>query len=830
MSIKDQYRRPVVGCTEPSRLSVAVNVYTEALKHAARRLRRDWGLTATILLSFSAGIGANVATFSVLDRALFQAPTGVKDATSVHRLVSRERVWGGPEVVNNVFSIVDFRSFATTLRGYGRIEGYSTSQPRALDRDRGLVTIASVSPGYFDILGVHAARGRTFAADDYATTTDRGAIISYELWQTVYGADPRIIGRRITADTASLTIIGVASPGFSGVDLDRVDVWTPRESLVGTVEGGAAGSGSRSLHLLARLSTGRDLGSMDRMLTEAYRNAHRHDAWFDSSAKMLGTPLLEARGPTPLRATTTRSLAFAKRLFGIALVVLAVSMANVASLLLMRTLRRSHEVAVRVALGISRRRLVLETLLEVALLAALACFVAAIVGGWGGSVLRSMLLFDVKWSADGLSIRPLLVAIVLASVMALGVGFTPLAIVFGADLSRLMKSAAGATHAGGRIRATLLVAQTAMCFTLLGLAGAFLQSLHRSERAGVGFDPDVLITIDLSGTRARPDQVIEFASRVRQLPEVIAVSNASSDLRPGSQRGQFAIQAAPPVEPHLIPSFTIVDGSYFDAVGIKLARGRGLSDVEVMAAEPIVVINERMAKMFWPRSDPIGACVYAFGNNSTCRTVAGVARDVRWNVADQTAPHFFVPASQMGSPPGTSVVVRTNGVATRTTVSQVETLVESTFGRQGRSRVQLVTDRLAPFTKPWRAAAVLFALFGALAVLSTAIGIFGLISYDVSQRIRELGIRRALGGTARTLVLNVVRFSLQAIGAGLVVGVALTVIGSQLIRSYLYDASTADTALLLAVSGLIIMVAAVASAVPAYRAAQVDPAIALRAD
>jgi predicted permease len=807
---------------------IAIEVVKHATRHAVRSLRRDVGVSVTILLSFCVGIGANVSTFGVLDRVLFQAPPGVKDPKTVHRILSQERVWGGPLVVNSVFTTADWQQFAAVAGSQNQVEGFTVSSPKVLDREKGLVVMAHVTPGLFGLLGVQPIRGRGFSADDFLADAGRAAIISGDLWQRVYGADPAIIGKRIFADTSSYTVIGVAPRGFTGVDLDRVDLWTPREAAPRSGEGRGVVTTGRSLTLLLRVRDGGPSVGLVQSLTHYYRRAHRTDSWFDTTATLISAPLLQARGPDPLRPIRARSVAFAKRLSWIALIVLVVSMANVASLLLMRTVRRRHDLAVRVALGISRRRLLAELFAETAILALVASIAAGLIGAWAGRLLRSMLLFDVQWSASGLGLRPLMMAIGLGLTMAFAAGAVPIAVVMRHDLSGLLKSDARSGDAGGKTRSALITIQTALCFALLGLAAAFLQTMRRSSQTGLGFDPAVLITADLTGLRARKESVDELMGRIRGLPDVLAVANGSADLRPGSQRGTFAIRGQPPIAAELVPSFNAVDGGYFTVAGLTVVQGQGLTDLENSASRPVVVINETMRKLFWPREDPIGACVFVLGDISNCRIVIGFARDVRWNVSDVTVPNYFLPLSQTGFGYGLNLVVRMRDSSRASTIGQIERLIQSTFGKRPGLRAQRVTDRLEPYTRPWRAAALLFAIFGCLAILSAAVGIFGLISYDVVQRARELGIRRALGANTRTLVASVVRAPSRAISIGLASGTVLALASGPIIGTFLFDTSTRDPVLLMGVAAIIISAAGAACAIPAWRAARIDPIIAMR--
>jgi predicted permease len=805
---------------------VAVSVTRQSLRHAARSLRRDFGVTAMVLVSFAVGIGANVATFAVIDRVLFQPPAGVRASASVARLLSRERVWSGPEFVNDLFSWADWRDFAAVADPVARIEGYQTSLPLRLDDTRRLITLGQATPEFLKMLGVTAIRGRLFAENNVPGGYQRTVVITHELWQAAFASDPMIVGRRIVIDTVGFTVIGVTAPGFAGIDLDRVDAWTVRDPAAHRTES----SGDRSLRLIARFRNANIEHDLARRLTQRYRDNHRHDSWFDATATVFNAPLLEARGPDQLRPTTARSLSFAERLFGIAIVVLAVSVANVASLLLMRTIRRRRDIAVRMALGSSRRRLVAELLAETAILATIASVVAGIVGAWGGSVLQTMLLFDIRWSVGPFTARPLMISFGLALSMTVAAGLAPIIVVRQTDLMSVIKWSGGRGPTGTRLRAGLIGVQTALCLVLLGFAGAFLQSLRRSSADGPGFDADNLITIDLTGRRTSQGDVQDLASRLRELPDVVSVAGASSDIRPGTQRGRVSLQDRPELPAHITPSFSAIDGEYFDAAGFKLIRGRAITSASSPSSAPIVVINESMGKMFWPDKDPIGQCVYAFGDRTTCRAVAGIVADVRWNAADIAGPHFLLPLNQTRLQPALNLIVRTRSQASAATVAQIETVVESTLGRQSRTRAQRVTDRLAPYTKPWRAAGILFAVFGCLALASTAIGLFGLISYDVAQRMPEFGVRRALGANARSLVMMVIGSSARAVACGLAAGGFLALLSGRVLGSYLYETTTHDPLLLLSAALVMVLSAIAASSVPAWRATKVDPATALRAE
>ena len=612
-------------------ISAVYDVLRQDVGYALRGLRRSPGLTATILLTFALGIGVNAAMFTVVDRVFFQAPPGIVDPSGVRRLIAFGRGYGEVEYASDYFTTSDITHFGDAVRGGAEVEGYDVSD-HTIGDDAQKHNVAYATNGFFHLAGTRPYRGRFFSAqENHYGDPHNVAILNYDYWRRAYSADSAILGRRIRIDSTAFTIIGIAQPRFEGLDLDVIDVWAPLASRPLGFEGPWWNGDFEVVRLFARLATTADDRGIQTRLNTQYRRDHALLVQRDSTARLDMAPLLQARSALGLGRQDDRNLALMIRLAGVGVIVLIITVSNVASLLLMRALRRRREIAIRVALGVSRRRLGSQLLVESVMLAAAGGAVALLIAFWTGGVVRTLLVADVHWSATLIDRRAVAFTMIVAILAGVAAGLAPATVALRRDIIGALKAgSAESGRARSLTRITLLVVQTALCMLMLTAAGVFLQSLRRANRLDLGFDADRLITFELF----RIDRNVgeEALARIRALPSVASVSLSTSGLRGGGVYPIF-FSTGDSVPVLSSPMGEYVDTSFARTVGLRLVGGRVSSSADSKGSESIVVINRAMADAYWPHRNPVGECIHVGIIGSPCSRIVGVVGTTQWNLA-----------------------------------------------------------------------------------------------------------------------------------------------------------------------------------------------------
>jgi predicted permease len=798
---------------------------------AIRALRRAPAFAFAAVASLAIGVGANVATFSVLDRVLFQSPPGVRDPSSVKRLYIEQpgagRLPYAPE-----FSYPALRELSEASGELARIEGYESRQDRTVEGVAGRVTVAYVSGGYFDLLGVRPAAGRFFVSEE-VQPLERGprvAVISYRLWQMLSRSPsigPGIHSVRI--DSVPHEVVGVAEEGFDGVDLGLVGAWIPLGTRPPFEEPlPLLDRSTHSIQLLARLAPGANHQQLEARLTAVYALNNRSDPWFESFGRIVTAPLLKVRGPYLFGLYDQQNMLLAKALAAVGLALLMVTITNVASLFLLRAIRRRHANAVRTALGATAAHLRSHVLIEAALVLAVAAALSVLLGWWVGALLRKSLVFNPHWSATPLPERAVILAVALATMGVLAAAMLPTT---GAArvraLDALREGVHGGDYLGPRFRALVLTIQTALGLALLVCGGLFMESLWRLARIDPGFDAARLITVDASGRRMSPGSAAEAIAAISRIPGVARVANAASDLASAAPIVAHPL-GVPPRAVTGPAQVNFVDTAYLATAGIALLSGRGIAATDVRGAERVAVISESVADEFWPGMEPLGKCL-ALGGGHTCVRVVGVVGDVQWNARAGVVGRYYLPLAQSPWTDGHHFVIRTNQKVEGETLASVQSVMADWASSEStRPRVQRVSDRLEALTRPWRTAAIIFILYGALTLVSTATGIYGSIHYDVSQRARELAIRLALGAQPRQIVEVVIASAGRSLACGLAIGVLLVLLVGGAIEPLLYATSRFSPVVLAASIAALVVTAILAAGVPVLKLTRIDAGMALR--
>jgi putative ABC transport system permease protein len=798
------------------------------LRFGARTLRKSPGFTLVAVLTLALGVGANSAIFSVVNAVLLR-PLPYKDPD---RLVM---VWekGNPDEfpINSVSAanFIDWREQSRVFEGMsvlGRASFNLTGagEPLRVDGRR-------VSANLFRLLGVEPQLGRAFLPEEDDPGAGRVVILSHGLWQRRFGADPSVVGRPVNMNGHSYTVVGVMSPQFQ-FPSRQDELWVP----IAFAPKEAASRGNNSYEVLGRLKQGVTLGQAQ---AEMNAIASRLKRQYPDVVKSDATVVVSLHEQTVGDIKTALLV-----LLGAVGFVLLVACANVANLLLARAAVRRKEVALRVALGAGRMRLMRQFLTESVLLAALGGALGLLLALWGLSVLKAFVpesLAEVKNVA--LDARLLGFTAAVSLVTGLVFGLAPAAQASRLDLNEMLKEGgrdSSSGRGGDRLRGLLVVAEVAVSLVLLIGAGLLVNSFVRLRSLDPGFSPENLLTMSVMLPQQKyPDHArrvaffSELTSRVEALPGVraAAVTNWIPLTLQGDTFG-VSVEGRPDPGPDKRPDVVtrVVSQDYFDAMGIRLLRGRKFDERTDRAdSRPVAVVSETMARRLWPGEDPIGKRVQpGEPDPNGWIEVVGVAGDVRqFDLAAEPRLQMYLPYAQFEWFVPRQLVVKTDGepaglaAAVRKTVWELDR-------DQPVSDVRTMEEVLSGSVARQRFSTLLLGVFAALALLLAAVGIYGVMSYAVAQRTREIGIRIALGAQAGSVLRLMVGQGLKLAAAGVALGLVGALLLTRLMSSLLFGVSATDPATLVCISVVLVGVALLASYIPARRAAKVDPLVALR--
>ncbi len=830
-----------------------IETLAQDVRHAFRMLRREPGFSAAVIITFALGLGANAAMFSILDRMLFRPPPFMIEPAAVHRIYGIE-TYRGEEFTHERFQFARYADLSRWTTAFSQTAAFMSERLAvgAGDNTRE-VQVAAVSASFFQFFNAPPEVGRYFTpSEDSAQAPSAVVVLGWTYWQAVFGGRRDVIGERVQVGTAigaaTFTVIGVAPRGFVGLWHDA-----PPAAFI-PITAFAAGRRTRieSVHwydsygwtfvsVMARRKPGVTLPRASADVTNAIRRSYRAESAQDSRAPPLAIArprgvagsILSERGP---RETSVARVS--TWLGGVALVVLLVACANVTNLLLARALRRRREIAVRVALGVNRARLLSQLVAEALLIAVIAGGAALVVAEWGGAILRAQLLpktAAVTVFSDLRTITYVGVAALLAGLLA---SLAPALHVGRLDLSTNLKTGPReGTYRRSQLRTALLVTQGALSVLLLVGAGLFVRSVRnvRSVHLGYDVDPIVIVNTNMRGLRLGSSQQAALRDRLLAVAKATpGVENAAlNNTLPFSGSWNIGLVIAGIDSVGRLGDFDLngVSPEYFATMGTRILRGRGISDADRANAPGAMVVTEAMANRLWPGRDAIGQCVRLSNPepDTACTYVVGVAE----NVADHSlsagpALSYYLSAAQF-FPDNGSMVVRVRGEA-----SAVSGVLRHRLQREmpGASYVTIMTfaEIIGRVTQSWELGATMFVAFGALALVLAGIGLYSVIAYNVAQRTHELGVRIALGAQTGD-VLRLVAGDGVKIGAFAVsIGCAAALVAGRWVTPLLFHESARDPL----VFGLVVLVLLVAflagTLVPALRASRVDPNFALRVE
>jgi len=811
-----------------------------------RTITRAPGLTLTIVATLALGIGVNSAVFTVLDRLYLRAPGGIDDPATLRRYwVQHFRTPGGP-LTSQALNHPMYRTIAESSGDPANVAVFTTDYSLKQGRQPRDPKIRGVyaSANYFPVLGVRTALGRFFSPDeDRLGSGVPVAVVSHRFWTDRLGGDSAVLGQPLAVNGATYTIIGVADPAFTGLDLQAADVWMPiasRPAPSWLTEPWWESGNIYNLRAIHRLTNVRAEHELVVRATQRIRDLNRelYPVHPDTQMNVSTGSIIEARGP----GTAGQELIISTRLGGVAGLVLLIVCANVINLLLARAVRRRREIALRLALGLSRRRLVRLFTTEMLVLATLAGAAALLAASWGGALLRALLMPEVEWTDRVFDWRIAAFTGIVVLLAGLAAGLIP-----ALQASRPLVSdalASGPRHGvrhRSRLRGSLLIVQASLSVVLLVGATLFIRSLHNVRSLDIGYDASRLLfgNVQFADGERPPGAVIgasmrEIEQQLQGRPGVETVARAGMQPMRGFSIVQFysgpdslgSFSANPPMMSGVSPTF-------FRAAGIRIRRGSSFTGGDVARAPAELVVNEAAARLLWPQSNAIGQCVRFEQRDGPCYSVVGVVENVRRDrvIEEEPVPQFYLPLGNMPIEgwSGTTLIVRARPRATTAAAAELQAALRQAFPG-AEPTVTPMLRNLEPEYRPWRLGATLFTAFGALALLVTIVGIFSTVSYDVSQRTHEFGVRVALGARVADVLRQVVGEGVRTIAIGVALGIALALATGKLIEALLYGISPNDPATLLMVGITLLAVTAIATLTPAWRAARADPVTALRAD
>lgn len=797
--------------------------------YALRGMRKSPAFALVAVLTIGLAVGMNTVAFTWMERFVLEPLPGVPASGELVAVVS-----AGPGGDIWQMSYPNYRDWRDGVRSFEGLTAQTFDE----------VTLRTTGPAqrawgvfaaanYFDVLRVRPALGRTFRPEEETQATPV-AVISHNLWRRTFAGDSGVVGRHVMLNGHDFTIIGVAPQGFAGtVNVLRFDLWVPVTvyELLTPSSGLLTSRGENNFDGIARLRPGvtieqarQEINALNRRLAEQHpdlRNTTVSVRWFRDA------------GPTPFFRPLMGAL------LGITVVVLLVACANLANLLLARAAARRREIGIRLAVGAGRVRLVRQLLTESLVLALGGGVVGVLIALWGKDTMTALLpaapfpIF-VEFALDS---RVLGVAFGVSLLTGVVFGLVPALQASRAELVPALRDGAATGPVGrSRLQSALVASQVALSLVCLVCAGLFVRGLQRAQSVDLGMrDPQHVLLAGTDFFRAGytdstgPAALERLLERVRALPGVRSASVATGI--PLSLNGMPSTgidvegHTFQPDEITAIP-FSHVGPDYFESIGTRIVRGRGFTTEDGPTSLQVAVVSERFAQRYWAGQDPIGKHISVNGRE---RTVVGVARNTGHElIAGGAPPVFFRPISQSWRA-GLTIIVRAEGDP-RALQQAVRRAFEDVDPGLPVTDVRTLAKHIGAAAFLQRIGAWVLAAFGTLALVLSAVGLFGVLSYSVAQRTREMGIRIAIGASRRDVLALVVGKAMRLTAIGLGVGLVLAAGAGQLLRSQILDVSPLDPVTFVAVIALLAAVAFLAAWLPARRAARVDPIIALQSE
>jgi putative ABC transport system permease protein len=812
------------------------------LRFALRGLGRAPAFTVVAVLTLGLGIGANTAIFSVINTVLLR-PLAYADPDRLVALTSSLSARGLADVAASAPEVNDYAREVDAFQGVAAAWPISINLTENGEPER--ISAAVVSPNFFSLLGVAPVLGRDFTRDDTGGHIGYVAVISYELWQRRFGGERSAIGKTVRLDDDPITIIGVMPKGFRHPiesNASPLELWAPVD-LTDPDPQFVNNRQARVLTAVARLKPGHTIGEAQRALDglrtrwyEQFPDAYPRAAGWRVDAIPLADRVVGKVRPALLI------------LLGAVGCVLLIGCANVANLLLARSTTRGRELAIRTAMGGSRKSIIRQLLTESLALAALGGALGLLLAVWGTSALSGLAAVYLPRARE-IGIDRTVLGFTAALILLTGIGFGLLPALQASrpDLQTVLKDTGKGMTAGARrsrLRSGLVVVEVALALVLLAGAGLLLRSFERLVRVEPGFTPEGLLTLQIwlpvpndaeKGRFFTAQQRLAYYDRlvaaVGAVPGARAVALASQLPLQGKQDVGFDIVGRPvgPDEPPRGAEFRSVSPNYFETMQIPFIRGRTVAGTNDSTSPVEAVVNHAFAAKYWPDADPVGRQLKLFGPKGPVATIVGVVGDVRQVRLDLPAREEIFVSERRFTGQEASFVIRTDG-RPDALAGAVTRAIHAVDAAQPIFGVKPMTQLLADAGAERRFSLLLLTLFAGIALVLSVIGIYGVMAYATSQRQHEIGIRMALGAGSREVLGLVVGQGMRLVGAGLVLGLSGAWVLSRVLESQLYGVGARDPLTYVTVAAMLGAVALAASYLPARRAVRVDPMSALKAE
>lgn len=792
------------------------------LRYGARTLLKQPGFTLVAVITLALGIGANAAIFSVVNTVLLR-PLPYAEAERL-MMIRETKLPQFPEFSVAPGNFLDWKKQNTVFERLVAYRGASfnligTGEPERL---RGM----QVSEGFMDMLGVQPQLGRDFLLEEDQPGRNQVVVLSHGLWQRRFGGDPKLLNQSITLSGQPYTIIGVMPAGFR-FGSSETELWTP---MAFTAQQ-AQQHGGHYISALGQLKPGVPLTQAQAELSTIAERLAQQYPESNTGWNVKLTPLLEftVREIKPALLVLLGAVAF----------VLLIACANVANLLLARAAARQKEIAIRTSLGAGRGRIVRQLLTESVLLALAGGGLGLALAAWGTDVLLKLAPPDLPRVSD-VALDWRVVAFTLALTLLTGVlfGLVPALQASKPNLNETLKDAGRGSTEGGRrqlIRSSLVVLEVASALVLLVGAGLLIKSFLRLQQVDPGFNPKNTLTASVALPQKKYPEEKQQAAFYQQLLEKISAlpgvqAAATAVVVPLSGNDYvlgFEIEGRPKVENQPSTNYYAVSADYFKAMGIPLLRGRVFTDRDTADTTRVAVINESMAQKFFPHEDPLGKRIHVTNGPTTYREIVGIVGDVKEYGLDRATPlQTYEPFLQK---PNSSMFLIVRAAGDPANLSgAIRREVLSLDKEQPVASLRTLEQLIATTIAQQQFSMTLLGVFAAVALLLSAIGIYGVLSYAVTQRTNEIGIRMALGADQGAVLKLVVGqgmlLTLTGIGAGLVAALALT----RVLATLLFGVSATDPLTFGAIALLLMLAALLACWIPARRAMKIDPLVALR--
>jgi putative ABC transport system permease protein len=793
------------------------------LRYAGRNLRRSPGFAALAILIMALGIGANTAVFSVVNAVLLK-PLSYRDPERIVTLSNFSTSREAPSALSKQVSVPDFQDWHDQSSSFETMAYYSSREKAVIRGSTAeYARVTSVSPEFFRVFAVDRLVGRSFTVEEMKPGAGGAAMISYTFWQSQFGGDPRALGQAVLCPEPR-PIVGVLPPGFRFPN--NTDIWVS--------ESGTGSRGGRSVLAVGRLKAGVPL---ERAQTEITTIARRLEKQFPETNRGLSV------GVTRLRDEMVGNVRIMLYLLlGAVTVLLLIACANTATLLLGKATARTREVALRAALGASRKRIVSQLITESLLLAFLAGLSGLMLAYLGSKILVALAPADVPRLAEaGIDLWVLGFTLGMSLITSLLFGLIPALYVSKVELSDALKQGGTRITTGGGIigiRSVLVVAEVALAVTLVSAAGLLIKSFVALHNVALGFRPENVLV--MRATVAAPFSVgiprtrqffRDMLARVSTLPGVLAAGATMAPPAYVDSTGGYIIDQLP-AQPDWsrAPSvvLSVVAPGTFTTLGIPLKSGRDFSDNDASDRPFVAVVNEALVRKSFPNDSPLGRTIFCPFDSLEGMKIIGVVGDVRQGGPEsEPMPECYMPYLQHAfNGASLSLVVRTAGnpeALTQTLESLAHQINPDAPMKSTTMEAMLYEDVAAP-----RFRTFLFAVFAGLAMCLAIAGVYGVMAYTIGQRSNEFGLRIALGASPGSVVRLVLGQGLALASIGLALGLAASIAGTRFLKSMLFEVRPNDPLVYLAVAVLLGVVALFAGYIPASRAAKIDPVVALR--